>query len=362
MDKIKVLVVDDSATIRNIVTSVLAQEPGIEVVGEAEDPYDAREKIKQLNPDVLTLDVEMPKMDGLTFLANLMRLRPMPVVMLSTLTTRGADTTLTALETGAVDYITKPDVGSLIAQKDNFKQILVSKLKDAAGIDLTSLKLSRSLGQKQDLEVLPFSGSGRRNHLIAIGASTGGTEAIKSILVRLPPTSPAVVITQHIPVTFSARFANRLNACCQMAVQEARHGQKVHPGNVYIAPGDRHLKIEQKNGTLFCVLEDSPEVNRHKPSVDVLFDSLLPLAGNVQAVLLTGMGQDGARAMLNLKRQGARTLIQNQATSLVWGMPGKACALDAHTGQYPLAELAAALLDFASLKRSEMKEVLNVGQ
>ncbi|WDE09643.1 protein-glutamate methylesterase/protein-glutamine glutaminase [Thalassomonas haliotis] len=360
MNKIKVLVVDDSITIRNILTSILAQEAEIEVVGEAEDPFDAREKIKQLNPDVLTLDVEMPKMDGLTFLSNLMRLRPMPVVMLSTLTTKGADTTLTALELGAVDYITKPDAGALLAQQDDFKHTLVSKLKDAAGINLKSLKLSKSLSEKPDGQILPFSGIGRRNHLIAIGASTGGTEAIKSILMRLPSTSPAVVITQHIPVTFSARFASRLNACCQMAVQEARHGQKIHPGNVYIAPGDKHLKIEQKNGASFCLLEDSPEVNRHKPSVDVLFDSLQSVAGNIQAVLLTGMGQDGARGMLNLKQQGARTLIQNQASSLVWGMPGKAYALNAHTEQYPLTEMAAALLDFASLKRGQVKEVSNV--
>ncbi|WDD96860.1 protein-glutamate methylesterase/protein-glutamine glutaminase [Thalassomonas actiniarum] len=362
MNKIKVLVVDDSITIRNILTSILAQESEIEVVGEAEDPYDAREKIKQLNPDVLTLDVEMPKMDGLTFLANLMRLRPMPVVMLSTLTTKGADTTLAALETGAVDYITKPDVEALMAERDSFRQTLVTKLKDAAGINLKNLKLSKSLTAKQDLRELPFAGSGRRNHLIAIGASTGGTEAIKSILMCLPPTSPAVVITQHIPVTFSARFANRLNACCPMAVQEARHGQKVHPGNVYIAPGDKHLKIEQRGGVLFCLLEDSPEVNRHKPAVDVLFDSLVPVAGNVQAVLLTGMGQDGARGMLNLKQQGARTLIQNQASSLVWGMPGKAYALNAHTEQYPLGDIAATLLDFALLKRGQMKEVLNVNE
>ncbi|WDE03030.1 chemotaxis response regulator protein-glutamate methylesterase [Thalassomonas viridans] len=362
MNKIKVLVVDDSATIRNILTALLAQDSEIQVVGEAEDPYDAREKIKQLNPDVLTLDVEMPKMDGLTFLSNLMRLRPMPVVMLSTLTSRGADTTLTALETGAVDYITKPDVESLIAQQDSFKELLVSKVKQAAGIHLKSLKLSNTLAIKPDLSVLPFAGSGRRNHLIAIGASTGGTEAIKSILLRLPSTCPPVVITQHIPATFSARFASRLNACCQMAVQEARHGQKIYAGNVYIAPGDRHLKIEQKNGMLYCLLEDSEEVNRHKPSVEVMFDSLLPYAGNVQAVLLTGMGQDGAQAMLALKQQGARTLIQDKATSLVWGMPGKAFALNAQTEQYPLAEIAGKLLDFASLKRDEMQEALNVRQ
>lgn len=362
MSAIKVLVIDDSSVIRNIIKDALSQALNIEVIGEAEDPIEARGLIKKLNPDILTLDIEMPKMDGITFLANLMRLRPMPVIMLSTLTKQGADITLQALELGAIDFIAKPSIQELLATKDSFQDVLIEKITQAVTVDQKNYQLSHTLtkqeGKNGEAPVLPFSGLKRKNHIIAIGASTGGTEAIKHLLQNLPENSPPIVITQHIPKSFSLSFANRLNELCPMQVHEATHGQKIKQGHVYIAPGDMHLEVVHKNGTLFCTLVDSPEVNRHKPAVDVLFDSLLELATNVQAVLLTGMGQDGAKGMLRLKRQGARTLIQDKNSSLIWGMPGKAHAIDAHTLALPLNKIAKSLLDYAALDRDGMKGVL----
>lgn len=359
MKPIKVLIVDDSSVIRAVINEVLKDDPEIEVVGEAKDPIIAREKIKNLHPDVLTLDIEMPKMDGITFLKNLMRLRPMPVVMLSTLTTKGADTTLEALEVGAIDFIAKPSFEELLTNKSNFKATLIRKIKFAATIDHKNHKLNAVITKVDDAKVLTFSGCQRSNHLIAIGASTGGTEAIKTIITKLPSNSPPVVITIHIPQTFSARFAERINDYCAVNVQEAKHRQKIKEGNVYIAPGNMHLKIESKGGALFCVLNDSVEVNRHKPSVDVLFNSLEPLAGNVQAVLLTGMGQDGAKGLLNLKNNGAMTIIQDKASSLIWGMPGSAHAITAQVKESGLVDIAKHLLAFASLDRSAMKVAIN---
>ena len=356
MDIIKVLIVDDSTVIRNIIREALSHSSHIKVVGEAEDPLVARDLIKKLNPDVLTLDVEMPKMDGITFLINLMRLRPMPVIMLSTLTTKGADITLQALEIGALDFIAKPTVQELMATQDSFKEVLIEKITQAVKVDQKNFKLSDTLANKtagnkttKDIgNVLSFVGVKRANHLVALGASTGGTEAIKKLLVTLPSNSPAIVITLHIPKTFSLRFAQRLNESCQVEVHEASHGQKIKTGHVYIAPGDKHLEVVHKNGALFCTLSDGDEVNRHKPAVDVLFDSVSRLADNVQAILLTGMGQDGAQGMLRLKNLGARTLIQDKNSSLIWGMPGRAHAISAHTMQAPLSEIAKQILDYAS--------------
>ncbi|PKI16142.1 chemotaxis response regulator protein-glutamate methylesterase [Colwellia sp. 12G3] len=362
MDMIKVLIVDDSSVIRSIIKEALSHCNHIEVVGEAEDPLVARDLIKKLNPDVLTLDVEMPKMDGITFLINLMRLRPMAVIMLSTLTTKGADITLQALEIGALDFIAKPTVQELMATQDSFKEVLIEKITQAVTIDQKNFKLSDTLANNKasnDLSnVLSFKGVKRANHLVALGASTGGTEAIKKLLVTLPSNSPAIVITQHIPKTFSLRFAQRLNDICQVEVHEATHGQKIKTGHVYIAPGDKHLEVVHKNGALFCTLSDGEEVNRHKPAVDVLFDSVRNLADNVQAVLLTGMGQDGAQGMLRLKVLGARTLIQDKSSSLIWGMPGRAHALSAHTMESPLSDIAKHILDYAALDRAQMQGVL----
>lgn len=360
MKKIRVLIIDDSAVIRNIVNEVLSSDSDIEVVGEAKDPFVARELIKTLNPDVITLDVEMPKMDGITFLENLMRLRPMPVVMLSTLTTKGADITLRALELGAIDFIAKPSFEKLLASKDSFSETLLDKVKSAVKVDQKSFALTKTLQNDPSVKTLIFTGMKRANHLIAIGASTGGTEAIKHVLSRLPTNSPAIVITQHIPKTFSASFAERLNQLCAITVYEAQHGQKIKEGHAYVAPGDKHLTVVAKGGGLFCVLEDSEPVSRHKPSVDVLFNSLLSIADNVQAVLLTGMGQDGAQGMLALKENGARTIVQDKNSSLIWGMPGSAHNLGAHTDEFDLNIISSKLLQYASLDRSHMKGVRDV--
>ena len=362
MAAIKVLIVDDSSVVRQIIKQVLTDDPDLEVVGEAKDPFVARELIKKLNPDIITLDVEMPKMDGITFLKNLMRLRPMPVLMLSTLTTHGADITLEALEIGAIDFIPKPSFEELIAEKDNFKELLIQKLKSAVKINQKSYKLAGAIKEtKVEVSNIGFLGAKRKNHIIAIGASTGGTEAIKEVLSSLPSNTPPVVITQHIPKTFSARFAFRLNEQCALTVVEAQHGQKIKEGHAYVAPGDLHLTVVKKGESLFCVLEDTPEVNRHKPSVDVLFDSLVPLAENVQAVLLTGMGNDGAQGMRHLKDHGAFTIIQDQQSSLIWGMPGSAHKLGAEVIQLPLQRIAAKLLRLAMLDRKAFREQTHEG-
>jgi len=361
MKIIKVLVIDDSSVIRNIIKDALSKEPNIKVIGEAEDPLVARELIKKLNPDVLTLDVEMPKMDGITFLDNLMRLRPMPVIMLSTLTTKGAEVTLRALELGAIDFIAKPSVQELLATKDSFKENLIEKISQAVTIDQKNFKLSDNLAKKstESVSVLPFNGVSRNNHIVAIGASTGGTEALKKLLVTLPDNSPPIVIAQHIPKNFSLSFAKRLNEMCAMQVHEASHGQKIKQGHIYVAPGDLHLEVVHKNGALFCTLVDTPEVNRHKPAVDVLFDSILEFASNSQAILLTGMGQDGAKGMLRLKQHGAKTIVQDKNTSLIWGMPGKAHAIDAHCIALPLTEISQSILDYAALNKNDMKEAIH---
>lgn len=363
MEKIKVLIVDDSTVIRSIIKEVLSHDDNIHVVGEAKDPFVARDKIKELNPDVLTLDVEMPKMDGITFLKNLMRLRPMPVVMLSTLTTKGADTTLEALEIGAVDFIAKPSVEMILAERDDFKAILIDKIKSATTVDQKNYQLSETISKQptnhhDDIETLTFNGCRRANHIVAIGASTGGTEAIKRVVKALPANSPPVVITLHIPETFSERFASRLNVHTQVTVMEAKHGQKIKEGHVYVAPGHKHLKVMSKNGSLFCTLDDSERVNRHRPAVDVLFNSLVDVADNVQAYLLTGMGNDGAQGLLALKTGGARTVIQDKKTSLIWGMPGSAHKLNAQTSECALEQIPQEILTYAHLSREQMRAVI----
>ena len=356
MRKIKVLIIDDSAVIRNMITEVLSSDVSLEVVGVAEDPFVAREKIKQLNPDIITLDVEMPKMDGITFLENLMRLRPMPVVMLSTLTTRGADITLKAIALGAIDFIEKPSLDALTNPESNFSRNLINKIKSAVKVDQKNFALAKKLLKPSSKDEVVFEGCKRKNHLVAIGASTGGIEAIKHILYAMPINCPPIVIAQHIPKSFSLRFSQRLNEKINITVQEAQHGQKIKPGNAYVAPGDKHLTIVEKNGTLFCVLDDSVAVNRHKPAVDVLFNSIIPIADNTQAVLLTGMGQDGAKGMLALKMAGSRTIIQDKKSSLIWGMPGAAHGLNAHTQALPLDDIASDLLAYALLDKQQMKK------
>ncbi len=356
MAKIKALIVDDSALVRKMLTEILTSDPEIEVVGTAVDPYAARDKVKQLNPDVLTLDVEMPRMDGLTFLSNLMRLRPMPVVMISSLTEKGADVTLRALELGAIDFVAKPKIDVAEGLTDYAGEIC-EKIKVAAHARVRSHDPSRSSeALKKNLERIAGTPSGgasgglfkTTDKLIAIGASTGGTEAIREVLASLPANAPGIVIAQHIPGAFSAPFAQRMNESTVMTVAEASHGQEIRSGHVYIAPGTQHLVVKRSGARFVCELDDGPPVNRHKPSVDVLFDSVADQIGqNAIGVILTGMGEDGARGLKKLKSAGCVTIAQDEASSIVWGMPGAAVKLDAVTGVLPLDRIAGKLLTLA---------------
>ncbi|TMP45827.1 chemotaxis response regulator protein-glutamate methylesterase [Pseudoalteromonas citrea] len=336
---IKVLVIDDSPLIRGILTEVLQQARDITVVGCAEDPYQAREMIKTLNPDVLTLDIEMPKMDGLSFLRNLMRLRPMPVVMISTLTQQGSPATLEALEIGAIDFIAKPTV-NVADQLQAYAYMLQEKIRVASQARIRAFKPAVNASSQIQGEAEQFD----RNAIIAIGASTGGTEAIKEVLMTFPKHAPPTVITQHIPPVFSASFAQRMDRCCIVAVKEAEHGDVLASGQVFIAPGDKHLKIVKRGSLTVCELDDTAPVNRHKPAVDVLFDSLVPMAKSVSAVLLTGMGSDGAKGMLKLRQSGAKTAAQDEKSCVVWGMPRAAVQLDAAQKVIPLSKVTQTLL------------------
>ena len=347
MSKTRVLIVDDAEVVRQVLTEILSLDPSIEVVGTAVDPYDAREKIKQLRPDVITLDIEMPRMDGITFLKNLMKLNPMPVVMLSSLTHAGADATLQALELGAVDYIAKPTLAESDQALKQFQEELVGKVKTAAA-SAAKLKFKRSQKANTATPIKALSHVAVDN-VIAIGASTGGTEALHEILEVLPDNMPPIVVTQHIPASFSQRFANRLNRQCKLTVQEAKHNDLLQPGHVYIAPGDHHLKVERHGHQLVCKLDDGEAVNRHKPSVEVMFDSLLGYdCRKVISVMLTGMGEDGALAMKALSDAGARCIVQDEASSLVWGMPGAAFKAGVIDEVQPLGKIAARLVKHLS--------------
>ncbi len=324
MAKVRVLIVDDSAVVRSVLAELLSMDPGIEVVGEAEDPYVARDKIKALRPDVLTLDIEMPRMDGLTFLKNLMRLNPMPVVMLSSLTSEGAEETLYALELGAVDFISKPTVSASDTALEQFQRELISKIKTAAAT-ASKLKFRRTSSTPAPKTASTKPLSFGKHSLIAMGASTGGTEALREVICGLPAGMPPIVVTQHIPATFSTRFANRLNEQAVLTVKEPAENEVLQPGHVYIAPGSHHLEIKKRGDQLYCHLSDAERVNRHKPSVEVMFKSLLGISPDkVVAVMLTGMGEDGAKAMKELVDAGAHSLVQDEASSMVWGMPGAA--------------------------------------
>lgn len=356
MKKIGVLVIDDSALIRKLLTEILNRDPQIEVLDSAADPLIAREKIKKHNPDVLTLDVEMPKMDGITFLRNLMRLRPMPVIMVSTMTEQGAEVTLEALELGAVDYVTKPKL-DVVDSMDNYAAEIIEKVKIASKARVRSIEDRPKLDTvepKLSADAIIEKKEGGKSHLkttekiIAIGASTGGTEAIREVLERMPANSPGIVVTQHIPVTFSGSFAKRMNSVSAMTVVEASDGDQIIPGHAFIAPGDRHLMVERSGARYYCRLSDGPPVNRHIPSVDVLFRSVAQNVGpNAIAVMLTGMGDDGARGMLEMKNNGSPTIAQDEKTSVVWGMPGEAVKIGAVDTQLPLEKIAGKLISLA---------------
>lgn len=347
------LVVDDSALVRRLLTEILKASASIEVVGTASDAHMAREKIKQLDPDVLTLDVEMPKMDGITFLRNVMRLRPMPVVMVSSLTEHGADVTLDALQLGAVDYLPKPKL-DIAATLGDYAEELIEKVEAAAIARVRPLvaapKVAANASPRYGTDAVLARAAAPRHfrttdRIIAIGASTGGTEAIKEVLIDLPPDMPGIVIAQHIPKAFSSAFARRMNACCALTVCEAEDGQQVLPGHVYIAPGDRHLLLVRDGARYVCKLDDGLPVNRHKPSVDVLFRSVAQAAGrNAIGAILTGMGKDGAVGLAEMRDAGSPTIAQDEASSVVWGMPGEAVATGAAVHVFPLREIADRLL------------------
>jgi len=349
--RIKVLIVDDSALVRRLLTDLLSSDPGIEVLGTATDAYVAREKIKALNPDVLTLDVEMPKMDGVTFLRNLMRLRPMPVVMVSSLTEDGAGVTLDALAAGAVDFLPKPKI-DLAATLGQYREELLEKVKGAARArvrPLASAPISERLGPDAILPKRAAHHFRTTDRIIAIGASTGGTEAIKDVLMAFPPDAPGIIIAQHIPKAFSTSFAKRMDGCCPMTVYEAEDGQQVLPGHVYIAPGDRHLLLRRDGARYVCALDNGAPVNRHKPSVDVLFRSVAQQAGsNAIGVILTGMGRDGAIGLKEMREAGAATIAQDEATSVVWGMPGAAVEIGAVAQVLPLDQISDAVCRLAN--------------
>ena len=345
---IKVLVVDDSALMRKLLSRCLGSDPAIDVIGAARDAYMARDMIKKLNPDVLTLDVEMPGMDGLSFLKNLMRLRPMPVVMVSSLTQRGANVTMQALDYGAVDFVSKPKI-DLEQGMQHCGDEIIAKVKAAATARVSALariasRYDKDIQQKKVASVGHAPTCRATKQIIAIGASTGGTEAIKDVLIQLRPDAPGVVITQHIPPVFSRSFAQRMNRCSSLNVCEAEDGQAILPGHVFIAPGDRHLKVERNGAGYRCKLSDEPAVNHHRPSVDVLFDSVVCSAGsNAIGVILTGMGSDGANGLKQMLESGAHTLVQDEASSVVWGMPKVAMQLGAAKEVLPLNNIAATL-------------------
>lgn len=339
----KVLVVDDSALMRSLLSEMIRSAPDMEVVGCAPDAATAREMIKALNPDVLTLDVQMPGMDGLEFLSRLMRLRPMPVVMVSAYTEAGSDTTLRALELGAVDFIGKPRADGRQSMED-YAEELIDKLRAAKNARLRRFQAQSPVVQKdhvsnsnQTMSRPVLAGS----RIIFVGASTGGTEAIKHFLSGMPADCPAILIVQHMPEAFTASFANRLNTLCQPRVIEAKGGEKIESGTVYIAPGHSHMQIRRAGSNYATELLQTPPVNRHRPAVDVLFDSAAEIVGaQAVGVIMTGMGKDGAQGLLRMRNAGARTFGQDEASCVVYGMPREAFLIGAVADQCGLEDLA----------------------
>ncbi|MEO5337035.1 MAG: chemotaxis response regulator protein-glutamate methylesterase [Magnetospirillum sp. WYHS-4] len=347
--KIRVLIVDDSALIRQMLTAMLSEDPELEVVGSASDPLIARERIKELNPDVITLDVEMPRMDGISFLRKIMKLRPMPVVMVSTLTQKGAEVTLEALEIGAVDFVGKPtiDMQQGMAGK---KEEIISKVKAAARARVRVPADLNSPAQRPKVLAVP-AGPGFRttDRIVAIGASTGGVEALREVICALPADCPPILITQHMPVKFTESFAKRLDSMAALAVSEARDGERAVPGHVYIAPGGQHLELVRSGGTYGCKVYDGPLVSGHRPSVDVLFRSVAAQAGpNAVGAILTGMGRDGAEGLMAMREAGAMTLGQDESTALVYGMPRVAKEIGAVQVELPLSRIAEGILKHSS--------------
>jgi two-component system chemotaxis response regulator CheB len=352
--KIAVLIVDDSAAIRQLLTQILSSDPEIDVVGTAADPYFARQKIISLQPDVITLDVEMPRMDGLTFLEKLMAARPMPVVMVSSLTQGGAEVTLRALELGAIDFFSKPTIDTLTGVNNGAAEIL-AKVKAAARARVRpTTSHNPAIAELASRKTAGSAPSAYRltHQLIAIGASTGGTEAIKDVLMRMPPDSPPIMIVQHMPPGFTASFSERMDKLCQISVKEAVDGDFAGPGQCLIAPGNFHLAVERTGAQFKARVFTAEQVNGHRPAVDVLFKSCADqLGGNVIAAILTGMGDDGARGMRRIKDAGGQTVAQDEATCVVYGMPKEAVAHGGVDIVRPLDKIAGELLRLAGTVR-----------
>jgi len=341
--KIRVLVVDDSALVRSLLSEIINREPDMRCVGAASDPLVAREMIRELAPDVITLDVEMPRMDGIDFLGKLMRLRPMPVLMVSTLTERGAEVTLRALELGAVDFVAKPRIGVA----DGLRQLaedICAKLRTAAQARVRRLPIPAASTPQRP--AAPGLGRLSTEKIIFIGASTGGTEATRELLMGLPPDAPAVVITQHMPPGFTRSYAARLDSLCRIRIKEAADGDRILPGHGYIAPGGLHLTVERSGANYLARVRDGDAINRHKPSVEALFDSAACVVGpNALGVMLTGMGADGAKAMKAMRDAGSYNICQDEASCVVFGMPREAIAQGAAHEVLPLQRIAPALLE-----------------
>ena len=362
MAKIRVVVVDDSALVRSMLTEIINRQPDMECIGAASDPYVAREMIRNLNPDVITLDVEMPRMDGIDFLSKLMRLRPMPVVMVSTLTERGAEVTLKALELGAIDFVAKPKIGvadglQQLANEITEKVRIASKARinraPTPSAPARSAPVGANTGSAASnstataAPAAPASlGRLSTEKIIFIGASTGGTEATKEVLMTLPADAPAVVITQHMPPGFTKSYATRLDGLCRIRVKEATDGERVLPGHAYIAPGGLHLSVERSGANYIARVQDGEPVNRHKPSVEVLFRSAARVVGrNAVGIMLTGMGADGAKAMREMKDAGAYCVAQDEASCVVFGMPREAIAAGAVQEVLPLKQIGSHLME-----------------
>ena len=346
MNTCKVLVVDDSALMRKLLTDMLNADPDLEVVAAARDPYDAWDKIKEFRPDVLTLDVEMPRMDGIVFLQKLMTARPMPVVMVSTLTEQGCDTTLRALELGAVDFVSKPKLDVRSGTMELAGEI-IGKVKAAALAKPMITKKAAGPGKRpaivRDGALLQST-----QKVIAIGASTGGTNALTDVLGAFPADSPGVVVVQHMPPGFTSRFAERMNGRCKINVREAKDGDRILPGLALIAPGGKHLEVKRAGAVYQVALTDGPAEHQSKPSVDVMFRSCVNSSGkHTVAAILTGMGKDGASGIQALAATGARTIAQSEETCVVFGMPREAIATGCIQHILPLDEIAEALLEMA---------------
>jgi two-component system chemotaxis response regulator CheB len=350
MAKTRVVVVDDSALVRTLLSEIINREPDMQCVGAAADPLVAREMIRNLDPDVITLDVEMPRMDGIDFLSRLMRLRPMPVLMVSTLTERGAEVTLRALELGAVDFVAKPKIGV----SDGLRSLsldITEKIRIAARAQVKRAPapaVAHAGTSGAGTPAAPAAALGRLSteKIIFIGASTGGTEATKEVLLNLPHDAPAVMITQHMPAGFTRSYATRLDGLCRIGVKEASDGERVLPGHAYIAPGGLHLSVERSGANYIARVRDGEPVNRHKPSVEVLFKSAARVVGpNALGIMLTGMGADGASAMKEMRDAGSWNLVQNEATSVVFGMPREAIVAGAAHEVLPLNQIAPKLIE-----------------